>query len=106
MITTLGTETFFQLALQYGIFCALFVGLLIYEIRTTGIREKEYQNVISKLNTEILTTATCNGTDIGSLSKQVDIIHGKLNDIDKKVDDVDRKVDGVSIKVDSLSNRV
>ena len=42
-----------ELALTNGIWSALFVGLLVYELRDSSKREKKYQETIQKLNTHL-----------------------------------------------------
>lgn len=105
-MSSLGVEGLNQLAVQYGIFGALFILLLIYVLKTSSKRETEYQKIIKTVNEDILTKAVCNGEDIGNLSKDVDIIDEKIQNIDRKVDAVDRKVDAISIKVDGISGRI
>ena len=42
-----------ELALTNGIWSALFVGLLVYELKDSSKREKKYQETIQKLNTHL-----------------------------------------------------
>ena len=42
-----------ELALTNGIWSALFVGLLIYQLRDSAKREKKYQDTIQKLNAHL-----------------------------------------------------
>lgn len=42
-----------ELALTNGIWSALFVGLLIYQLRDSSKREKKYQETIQKLNAHL-----------------------------------------------------
>ena len=42
-----------ELALTNGIWSALFVGLLIYQLKDSAKREKKYQDTIQKLNTHL-----------------------------------------------------
>lgn len=42
-----------ELALTNGIWSALFVGLLIYELKDSSKREKKYQETIQKLNSHL-----------------------------------------------------
>ena len=43
-------ETIFSEALNYGIFAAMFVALIIYVLRNTSQREKKYQEMITQLH--------------------------------------------------------
>ena len=43
-------QEIFNLALSNGIWSAMFLGLLIYELKDSAKREKKYQDTISKLN--------------------------------------------------------
>ena len=42
-----------ELALTNGIWSALFVGLLVYELKDSSKREKKYQETIQKLNSHL-----------------------------------------------------
>ncbi len=42
-----------ELALTNGIWSALFVGLLIYQLKDSAKREKKYQDTIQKLSTHL-----------------------------------------------------
>ena len=42
-----------ELALTNGLWSALFVGLLVYELKDSSKREKKYQETIQKLNTHL-----------------------------------------------------
>jgi len=42
-----------ELALTNGIWSALFVGLLIYQLKDSAKREKKYQDTIQKLNNHL-----------------------------------------------------
>ena len=42
-----------ELALTNGIWSALFVGLLIYQLKDSAKREKKYQDTIQKLNSHL-----------------------------------------------------
>ena len=42
-----------ELALTNGIWSALFVGLLIYQLKDSSRREKKYQETIQKLNSHL-----------------------------------------------------
>ena len=46
-------QNIMELALTNGIWSALFVGLLVYELRDSSKREKKYQETIQKLNTHL-----------------------------------------------------
>ena len=43
-------EEIFRIALTNGIWSALFVGLLVYQLKDSSKREKKYQDTITKLN--------------------------------------------------------
>jgi len=43
-------EQIFQMAIGNGIWAALFVALLVFELRDSNKREKKYQDTISKLS--------------------------------------------------------
>ena len=43
-------EEIFNLALSNGIWSAMFLGLLIYQLKDSNKREKKYQETIAKLN--------------------------------------------------------
>lgn len=43
-------QEIFNLALSNGIWSAMFLGLLVYELKDSSKREKKYQDTISKLN--------------------------------------------------------
>ncbi len=43
-------EEIFNLALSNGIWSAMFLGLLIFQLKDSSKREKKYQETISKLN--------------------------------------------------------
>lgn len=45
----------FNVALTNGIFAALFVALLIYELKDSRKRESKYQNTIDMLSTKLST---------------------------------------------------
>ena len=42
-----------ELALTNGLWSALFVGLLVYELKDSSKREKKYQETIQKLNSHL-----------------------------------------------------
>lgn len=42
-----------ELALTNGLWSALFVGLLVYELKDSSRREKKYQETIQKLNSHL-----------------------------------------------------
>ena len=46
-------EKIMELALTNGVWSALFVGLLIYQLKDSSKREKKYQETIQKLNTHL-----------------------------------------------------
>ena len=46
-------EKIMELALTNGVWSALFVGLLIYQLKDSAKREKKYQDTIQKLNTHL-----------------------------------------------------
>ena len=46
-------QNIMELALTNGLWSALFVGLLVYELRDSSKREKKYQETIQKLNTHL-----------------------------------------------------
>lgn len=46
-------QNIMELALTNGIWSALFVGLLVYELKDSSKREKKYQETIQKLNTHL-----------------------------------------------------
>lgn len=43
-------QEIFQMAISNGIWSALFVGLLIYQLKDSGKREKKYQDTIKELS--------------------------------------------------------
>lgn len=43
-------EELFNLAISNGIWSALFVGLLIFQLKDSGKREKKYQDTIKELS--------------------------------------------------------
>ena len=43
-------QEIFNLALSNGIWSAMFLGLLIYQLKDSNKREKKYQETIAKLN--------------------------------------------------------
>lgn len=43
-------EEIFNLALSNGLWSAMFLGLLIFQLKDSAKREKKYQETISKLN--------------------------------------------------------
>lgn len=43
-------EEIFQIALSNGVWSALFIGLLVYQLKDSSKREKKYQDTITKLN--------------------------------------------------------
>ena len=43
-------QEIFNLALSNGIWSAMFLGLLVYELKDSAKREKKYQDTIYKLN--------------------------------------------------------
>ncbi len=43
-------EEIFNLALTNGLWSAMFLGLLIYQLKDSSKREKKYQETIEKLN--------------------------------------------------------
>jgi hypothetical protein len=43
-------ENILDLAMSNGLWAVLFLGLLIYELKDSSIREKKYQNTIEKLS--------------------------------------------------------
>ena len=45
----------FNIAITNGIFCALFVALLIYELKDSRKRENKYQQTIDVLSTKLNT---------------------------------------------------
>ncbi|MBQ3213879.1 MAG: hypothetical protein IJB10_02595 [Clostridia bacterium] len=46
-------QSLLELALTNGIWSALFVGLLIYQLKDSSKREKKYQDTIQKLNSHL-----------------------------------------------------
>lgn len=46
-------EKIVDLAIQYGLFAVLFLGLLIYNLKDSSKREKKYQETIEKLNNNL-----------------------------------------------------
>lgn len=46
-------QSLLELALTNGIWSALFVGLLIYQLKDSSKREKKYQDTIQKLNNHL-----------------------------------------------------
>lgn len=46
-------EEIFQMALTNGIWSAMFLGLLIFQLKDSSKREKKYQETIFKLNTHL-----------------------------------------------------
>lgn len=46
-------EKILELALTNGIWSALFVGLLIFQLKDSAKREKKYQETIQKLSTHL-----------------------------------------------------
>ena len=43
-------EEIFKVALSNGLWAAMFVGLLVFQLKDSAKREKKYQDTISKLN--------------------------------------------------------
>ena len=43
-------EEIFKLAVSNGIFAVMFLGLLIYQLKDSGRREKKYQDTLEKLS--------------------------------------------------------
>jgi hypothetical protein len=43
-------EEIFNMALSNGLWAALFVGLLVFQLKDSAKREKKYQETIAKLN--------------------------------------------------------
>ena len=43
-------EEIFKLAISNGIFAVMFLGLLIYQLKDSGRREKKYQDTLEKLS--------------------------------------------------------
>ncbi len=46
-------EEIFQMALTNGVWSAMFLGLLIFQLKDSSKREKKYQETIFKLNTHL-----------------------------------------------------
>jgi len=46
-------QEIFEMALTNGLWSALFVGLLIYQLKDSSKREKRYQETIQKLNSHL-----------------------------------------------------
>lgn len=47
---TIMWEEIFNMALSNGLWAALFVGLLVFQLKDSAKREKKYQETIAKLN--------------------------------------------------------
>lgn len=70
-------EEIFNLALSNGIWSAMFLGLLIYQLKDSNRREKKYQETISKLNEHL----------------------GAVSEIKEEVKEIRQAVMGVKVKV-------
>jgi flagellar capping protein FliD len=70
-------EEIFNLALSNGIWSAMFLGLLIYQLKDSNKREKKYQETISKLNEHL----------------------GAVSEIKEEVKEIRQAVMGVKVKV-------
>lgn len=46
-------EEIMSLAISNGLWAVLFVGLFVYELRDSSLREKKYQNTISALSEKL-----------------------------------------------------
>ena len=98
-----------QIATQWGIFAALFIILLLYTIKQNDKRETAYQAVIKEaqqlnkeLSEKVYSKSCDNGRVANEVSVEVDIISGKLSNIDHKIDKLDVKVDNLSAKVQTI----
>lgn len=112
----MGAETFAdftQIAIQYGIFGALFISLLVYVIRTNEKREKEYQNTIDRLGTTLCNTANDNNRllvehkcTLEQIDFIVDGVQTKLHSVDADVLTIKNDVAVIKVNVDKIQDRI
>jgi len=110
--------SFEQIAGQWGLFAALFVGLLVYVVRQNEKRETAYQALLKQVSEKILTTACDSNTiirgvdeDMTKLGDKVHIIGGEVDKIcgtviaiDKGVQDIRKDVDKIVYNLEHGAN--
>lgn len=69
---------FMEMLADQGIFVALFVFLLLYTIKTTGEREKKYQETIENLSKQMGINKEIKN-DVEEIIKDVSEIKNKIN---------------------------
>lgn len=73
-----------KLAISNGIFAVMFLGLLIYQLKDSGKREKKYQDTLEKLATNfghlknIETDLKCVREDVEELKTDLKIVKNKI----------------------------
>lgn len=98
--------SFGDIMLQYGIFGALFVSLLVYVMKENSKRECEYQKTIKSLsegihNTAIDSNKVIHGVDadLDSLSEKIHVVKQDVDTIKINVEDIKRDVNLIAINI-------
>lgn len=98
--------SFEQIAGQWGLFAALFVGLLVYVVRQNEKRESAYQGLLKQVSEQILTTACDSNTILRGVDTEVDKLSDKLHLIGEDVDRIGTSVATIDRGVQDVRKEV
>lgn len=86
----------FNLAINNGLWAVLFLGLLVYQLKDSRVREEKYQKTIENLNSSL--------TMVNKINKDVEVIDSNVNQISSNVIAIDKKIQKISGAVNHLNN--
>lgn len=88
----------FKLALNNGIWTALFLALLVYQLKDSRARETKYQKTISELNSNLNVVNNVKG-QVEEVKKDVKEISSEVKITKKRVLQIKKDVDSINLKL-------
>ncbi len=95
--------SFADIMIQYGIFGALFVSLLVYVMRQNEKREKEYQQTIKALSESIYCAAVEGNKMIQGVDSDIGVIYSNVHEIKNDVGEIKKDIGKIKISIHSIS---
>lgn len=83
-------EEIFNLALNNGLWAVLFLGLLIYQLKDSRVREQKYQNTINELS-KTLNKVNEIDENVVNLSKNIVEVGKNIKQIESNVSELTKK---------------
>jgi uncharacterized protein YoxC len=96
---------FNELAVQYGIFAALFISLLVYVIRENAKREKAYQETIERLGHDLSSGVQKNQYIISESKCVIEGIEVKIGEVHGKVQEISHNVGIIREDISELKEK-